>query len=54
MKNEKLEKAFEDLEKAIRDVEDAGGSILFELNATNDANITGVYYNENVDGVYFY
>lgn len=30
MKNEKLEKAFEDLEKAIRDVEDAGD--LFGLN----------------------
>lgn len=54
MKNEKLEKAFEDLKKAIEDIEDAGGSIWFELNATNDAHIMGVYYNENVDGVYFY
>lgn len=54
MKNEKLEKAFEDLKKAIRDIEDAGGSILFELNATNDANIKGVYYNEYLNGVYFY
>lgn len=51
MKNEKLEKAFEDLKKAIRDIEDAGGSILFELNATNDAHIKGVYYNEYLNGV---
>lgn len=54
MKNEKLEKAFEDLKKAIRDIEDAGGSIWFELNATNDAHIKGVYYNEYLNGVYFY
>lgn len=54
MKNEKLKKAFEDLKKAIRDIEDAGGSILFELNATNDAHIKGVYYNEYLNGVYFY
>lgn len=51
MKNEKLEKAFEDLKKAIEDIEDAGGSIWFELN---DAHIKGVYYNEEINGVYFY
>lgn len=54
MKNEKLEKAFKELEKAIEDIENAGGSILFEWNSNNEAHITGVYYNENVDGVYFY
>lgn len=54
MKNEKLEKAFEDLKKAIEDIEDAGGSLWFEWNLDNDAHITGVYYNENIDGVYFY
>lgn len=54
MKNEKLERAFEDLKKAIEDIEDAGGSLWFEWNPDNDAHITGVYYNENIDGVYFY
>ena len=54
MKNEKLEKAFKDLEKAIEDIENAGGSIWFELNAANDAHIKGVYYNEEINEVYFY
>lgn len=54
MKNEKLEKAFEDLKKAIRDIEDAGGSIWFEWIPNNKANIIGVYYNEYLNGVYFY
>lgn len=54
MKNEKLEKAYTDLEKAIEDIENAGGSIWFELNAANDVLIKGVYYNEEINEVYFY
>ena len=54
MENKKLEKAFADLEKAIEDIENAGGSIWFELNANDDVHITGVYYNEAIDEVYFY
>lgn len=49
-----LEKAFNDLKKAIENIEDAGGSLWFELNNDNDVHITGVYYNENVESVYFY
>lgn len=40
--------------QALRDFFNAGGSILFELNATNDAHIKGVYYNEYLNGVYFF
>lgn len=54
MKNKKLKKAFTDLEKAIEDIENAGGSIWFELNPDNDVHIKGVYCDEEINEVYFY
>lgn len=54
MTNEKLEKVFKDLKKAIEDIEKAGGSIAFELNAVDDVNITGAYYRERTNEIMFY